>query len=329
MRTTTAPINAFTGTPRPLVPRSPIPPSFRRKQCRSVAPALQVATLPHLVTSGREYLSAKLSGNLEQRADPKIQLEQAITEAQDQHRRLVEQAANVIARQKQTELRLHRAMEELEKTNASTRQALTLAQQSEVHGDAVKAGEYNQTAEAFANRMIGVEKQIEDLKNESLQTAAAAQQAKAAVQQNSIALQGRLAERQKLLSQLDQAKMQEQLNSAMSALNRSVDHDTPSLDQVRDKIEERYAKAIGTSELTGATVESRMLEVQQASIGAVARSRIEEMRAEMGMLGSGGESAAVGTGAGAEPAALRSPAGFDAAPAGEPATPPSADDELR
>jgi phage shock protein A len=82
-----------------------------------------------------KYLSAKLSGTLEERADPKVQLEQAINEAQDQHRRLVEQAANVVARQKQTELQLNRAMEDLEKTNASTRQALVLAQQSEAKGD--------------------------------------------------------------------------------------------------------------------------------------------------------------------------------------------------
>jgi phage shock protein A len=243
------------------------------------------------------YLTAKLSGNLEERADPKVQLEQAIAEAQDQHRRLVEQAANVIARQKQTELRLHRAMDELEKTNASTRQALVLAQQATASGDTTKAAEYNQTAEAFANRLVASEKQIEDLKTESLQTTSASQQAKAAVQQNSLALQERLAERQKLLSQLDQAKMQEQLNAAMSDLSQSVDHEVPSLDQVRDKIEARYAKAIGTSELTGNTVESRMLEVQQASIGIAARSRLDDIREQMGI--TSGAAPAVGTGSAA------------------------------
>lgn len=239
-----------------------------------------------------KYLTAKLSGNLEERADPKVQLEQAINEAQEQHRRLVEQAANVVARQKQTELQLNRAMEELSKTNASTRQALTLAQQAEAKGDTAKAAEYNQTAEAFANRLLANEKQIEDLKQMALQTAQASVQAKAAVQQNSAALQERLGERQKLLSQLDQAKMQEQLNSAMTDLSKSVDHDVPSLDQVRDKIEQRYAKAVGTSELTGATVESRMLEVQQAALGSAASSRLDEIRAQMGITAGPDEAAA-------------------------------------
>jgi phage shock protein A len=271
-----------------------------------------------------KYLSAKLSGNLEERADPKVQLEQAINEAQDQHRRLVEQAANVVARQKQTELQLNRALEEVQKTNASTRQALTLAQESEARGDTTKAAEYNQTAEAFANRLLANEKQIEDLKTMALQTAQASVQAKAAVQQNSLGLQERLAQRQKLLSQLDQAKMQEQLNSAMSDLGKSVDHDIPSLDQVRDKIEQRYAKAVGTSELTGATVESRMLEVQQAALGSQARTRLDDMRAQMGIgTGSGAGAAAVGAGAQTELGAAGTPLPSDA-PSSVPA---SSDDD--
>jgi phage shock protein A len=242
------------------------------------------------------YLTARTNSKFEEKADPKIQLEQAIGEAQDQHRRLVEQAANVVANQKQHELQLNRAMEELEKTNRSTRQALMMAQEAEKAGDINKAREYNQTAESFANRLIATENQVNDLKTLSLQSAQAADQARAAVQQNSLALQQKLAERQKLMSQLDQAKMQEQLTKAMSSLSETVDQTAPSLDQVRAKIEARYARAIGTSELTGQTVESRMLEVQQAAMGSEAKSRLDAMRAEMslgpgrtatGELGSG------------------------------------------
>jgi phage shock protein A len=247
------------------------------------------------------YFTAKTDSRFEANADPKVQLEQAITDAQDQHRRLVEQAANVVANQKQHELQLNRAMEELEKVNRSTRQALMMAQDASKAGDGDKAREYNQTAEAFANRLIATENQVNDLKTLSLQSAQAADQARSAVQQNSMALQQKLAERQKLMSQLDQAKMQEQLNRAMSSLNQTVDSNAPSLDQVREKIEARYAKAIGTSELTGQTVEARMLEVQQASIGSEARSRLDTMRVELGLPSSGG---ALGTGSSAAPGEL-------------------------
>jgi phage shock protein A len=171
-----------------------------------------------------------------------------------------------------------------------------MAQEAGQHGDTQKATEYNQTAEAFANRLIATENQVDDLKTMSLQTAQASQQAKAAVAQNSASLQEKLAQRQKLMSQLDQAKMQEQLNRAMSSLTQTVDQDVPTLDQVRAKIEARYARAIGTSELSGQTVEARMLEVQQAALGSEAKSRLDQMRTEMG-LPSGQAAPAIESGA--------------------------------
>jgi phage shock protein A len=261
-----------------------------------------------------KYMTAKMTGSFEERADPKVQLEQAITEAQDQHRRLTEQAANVIANQKQTEMRLNRAMEELERLNGSTRQALLMVDDAQRRGDGAKATEYNQAAEGFANRLIAVEKQVDDLKNMHLQTTQASDQAKHAVQQNSAALQKKLAERQKLLSQLDQAKMQEQMNKAMATLSETVGQEVPTFDQVRDKIEQRYAKAIGTSELQGQTTESRMLEVEQAALNTEAQSRLSELRSQLGLAGAlpAGEQQAVPaagqTGADAVPSAAPSAA---------------------
>src|ERR1700736_290789 len=239
--------------------------------------------MANLFTRIWRYFNAAAESKFEERADPKIQLEQAIVEAQDQHRRLTEQAANVIANQKQTEMRLSRAMEDLQKLNGSTRQALLMVDDAQRRGDTAKAAEYNQAAEGFANRLISVEKQVEDLKSMHLQTTQAADQAKAAVQQNSAALQKKLAERQKLLSQLDQAKMQEQMNKAMASLSETVGQDVPTFDEVRNKIEGRYAKALGASELHGETVESRMLEVEQAALNTEAKSRLSELRSQLGL----------------------------------------------
>ncbi len=229
------------------------------------------------------YLTALLTGKFNEVADPKVQLEQAILEAQEQHRRLTEQAANVIANQKQAEMRLNRAMEELEKVNGSARQAVLMADEATKRGDTAKAAEYTRAAEAFANRLIAVEKEVEDLKALSLQSAQASDQAKAAVAQNSSALQKKLAERQKLMSQLDQAKMQEQMNRAMASLSATVGQDVPTLEEVRDKIEQRYARALGASELQGQTVESRMLEVEQAQVGNEAQARLSEIRSQLGL----------------------------------------------
>ena len=230
-----------------------------------------------------KYMTAKLSSTFAERADPKVQLEQAISEAQEQHRRLVQQAANVIANQKQTEMRLNRAIEDVQKQNALARQAVTMAEEATKRGDTAKAVEYTSAAESFANRLVASEREVESLKELLLQATQAANSAKSAVQQNSLAMQQRLSERQKLLGQLDQAKMQEQVNSAMASLNETVGQDVPTFEEVRQKIEARYAKALGTSELTGQSVEQRMLEVEQASMNTEAQAKLSEIRAQLGL----------------------------------------------
>ncbi len=230
-----------------------------------------------------KYMTAKLTGTFNEKADPKVQLEQAIQEAQDQHRRLKEQAANVIANQKQTEIRLNRTMEEYEKVGGNAKQAVLMADEAQKRGDAAKTTEYTAAAESFANRMIALENEVEDLKSLHLQASQAADQAKSAVNQNSSMLQRKLAERQQLLSQLDQAKMQEQLNKAMASLSETVGDEVPTFDEVREKVESRYAKAKGMSELQGASVEGRMLEVEQASLNVEAQARLSEIRAQLGL----------------------------------------------
>ena len=230
-----------------------------------------------------KYMTAKLNSSFEEKADPKVQLEQAIREAQDQHRRLKEQAANVIANQKQTELRLNRRMEELEKVNGQARQALMMADEAGQQGEAEKSEEFTTTAETIATRLIEIEREVDDLKALHLDNARAVEQAKAAVEQNSIALQEKLTERQKLLGQLDQAKMQEQMNTAMASLSETVGEDVPTFDQVREKIEARYAKATGMAELSEGTVENRMLEVERATRSTEAHARLDAMREQLGL----------------------------------------------
>ena len=230
-----------------------------------------------------KYLGAKLGLKLEESADPKVQLEQAITEARDQHRKLTEQAANVIANQKQTQLKLDRAMDEYEKANASARQALLLTDQETRAGNADKASSFNSAAEAFANKLINLEKQIEDLKKTLLDATQQAEKAKQMVAQNSAALQKKLAERENLLSQLDQAKMQERMNKAMTQLNETVGDDVPTFEQVRDKIDKRLAKAQAMGDLSGVSVDTKMVEVEQAQASAEAQARLSELRTELGL----------------------------------------------
>ena len=234
-----------------------------------------------------KYYGKKADMALEERADPKVQLEQAIAEAQDQHRRLREQAANVIAAQKQTEMRLNRSMEEYDRVQGNARQAVLMAHNAGEAGDETKLAAYTSAAEAFANRLIVLEREVDDLKSLAYQSAEASDQAKAAVAQNAAMLQKRISERQKLLSQLEQAKMQEQLNTAMTSLSATVGGDTPTLEEVRLKIEGRYAKAKSMAELSGDSLDARMLEIEQATVNTEATARLDQIRIEMGLAPAG------------------------------------------
>jgi phage shock protein A len=261
-----------------------------------------------------KYYVARSDKRFGERADPAVQLEQAIAEAQDQHRRLKEQAASVIAQQKQNEMRLNRALAELEKVNGNARQAVLMAEDAAVKGDPAKASEYTRAAETFAGRLVSIDREVEDLKSMHYQSTQAADQAKAAVSTNAQLLQQKLSEKQKLVGQLEQAKMQEQMNTAMASLSETVGQDVPTFDEVRGKIEARYAKAKGMSELTESSVETRMFEIERAAMNTEAQTRLAEIRSQLG-LGSGDQApGALGEGDGTTESA--------AAPVSEPSEAP-------
>src|SRR5690606_40704761 len=67
---------------------------------------------------------------------------------------------------------------DLEKVNANARQAVLMAEQAAQAGDHAKAAEYTATAESFANRLIALEREVEDLKALHLQSTEAANQAR-------------------------------------------------------------------------------------------------------------------------------------------------------
>ncbi len=59
---------------------------------------------------------------------------------------------------------------------------------------------------------------------------------------------------------------------------------------MRDKIEARYANALGQAELAQSSVEGRMLEVEKATLDVAGASRLDQIRAAM----SGGPQAVEG-----------------------------------
>ena len=76
--------------------------------------------------------------------------------------------------------------------------------------------------------------------------------------------------------------MQEQVSNNLRQMTEvSAPGNTPSLDEVRDKIEKRYTTALGQADLAQNSVQGRMMEVEQASIDAAGSDRLAQLRASM------------------------------------------------
>lgn len=233
---------------------------------------------------GWKYFMALFSHKLDEIADPKIQIQQALEESQSRHDKLVQQAAQVIGNQRQIEMKLNTAMDNLNKINANVRQSVMLADEAEKSGDNGKALEFNNAAEAFAAQLVTAEQAVEDLKIMHEQARGASEQAKQAVDQNEHALQKAIGDRNRMLTQLEQAKMQEHVSESLKSMSgialESV-NGTPTLEGVRDKIERRYANALGSAELSKNSVQGKMLEVERASVASAGSARLAQIRASM------------------------------------------------
>jgi hypothetical protein len=76
--------------------------------------------------------------------------------------------------------------------------------------------------------------------------------------------------------------MQEQVSKSLNQMSElAAPTNTPSLDEIRDKIEKRYATALGSADLAKNSVQGRMLEVQQSTVNMAGANRLEQIRASL------------------------------------------------
>ena len=112
-------------------------------------------------TKAWKYMMALFSSKVDEYADPKVQIQQAIEDAQRQHQALSQQAAAVIGNQRQLEMKLNRQLGEIEKLQASARQALVLADRQRASGDEAGAQRYEETAQVYASQLVTAEQSVE------------------------------------------------------------------------------------------------------------------------------------------------------------------------
>lgn len=248
--------------------------------------------MPNPFSKGWKYLMQSLDTTIEENADPQVQITQAAEEARRQHRAVTEQAAAIIANRHQLEMKLDRLKKDADRLMGNARTAMAQADQATQAGDTAKATQLNQTAEVFASQLVTVEQQIEETKAQHATASAAAEQAEQQQRVSDARLQEQLGQIDQLRAQATQAKMQEATARSMQQMDSMTapDSDVPSLDKVREKIEQRYANALGAQELTEGSIQGRMAEITEAGRDMRAQSRLDQIRAEMG--GAGGSTGA-------------------------------------
>lgn len=228
---------------------------------------------------GWKYLTASLDQKIDENADPMVQIKQATDAAKDQHQKISEQAAAVIGNKNQLEMKLNRLLADQKDLQQKARNAIEV---SDNEADPVKKQESLNVAEIYATQLVSVEQQIEETKALHSQAVSASEQATRQVKESEARLHEQLGQIDQLSSQVKQTKMQEASTKAMDQITAlDPDRDVPSLDQVREKIERRYADALGAQELMHNTMGDRIQEIDAAGADMRASARLEEIRAQM------------------------------------------------
>jgi phage shock protein A len=234
-----------------------------------------------------KYVAMKLRVRQEELADPKVQLMQAMEEARLQHRRAIEQAANVIGNQRVAQQRLEKLAAEHDKLRVTADQALLLAEQQRHHGDGERSARYEEHAEAIVMRVMELEQQLANQEQVALQAGTAADQAKSKVTQNAERLREKLRDSERLLNDLDRAKMYEALNQANRQLDDTLDDDGPTYEGVSRKVDHRLQRAIAAGEVADAlqasSADMPAREIDQAVRAVQAKARLDERRAMLGL----------------------------------------------
>ena len=187
-------------------------------------------------SKGWKYLQASLDQSIDENADPQIQIRQAVEGAKKQHQQISQQAAAVIGNKNQLEMKLNRLIEEQQKLADKTRQALTLADQANAQGDAIKSQEFSSTAEIYATQLVSVETQFREETKPSTP-----KPPKTPNKPNAKCNNPRHGSSNNWLkpiscNQARQAKMQESATKAMDTMNQlKPDDSVPTLDHVRAK----------------------------------------------------------------------------------------------
>lgn len=248
-----------------------------------------------LIVRGWRYLGALFTEALDRVADPRIQVQMALEAARRQHQLLAEQAAAVLGNERELEIKVGRAMAEVERLRTAAGRALMLAERAYREGDEKKARGHEETAGLFAVQLAGAESMAAELADARDRSAGAAAAARRAVDGSAHLLTARLTEGARLTTEIETARMQERIADTLKTLDAMAPSGSiPTLEQIRARVDHRVAIAGARSELAGSGTGARMLEIERAGLEETGRQKLLEIRHALGLPERAGPDATSG-----------------------------------
>lgn len=229
------------------------------------------------------YIKSWFKSTSEQVMDPEIEIQMGIDEAKRKDQELRNQAAKVIAHRTRLEGQIEQAASSVGEAKEMAKQALIRADEAEKAGDQAGVTKWTQAAQSLAMKLQASENNLTSLQGQFEVAVSQAEKAKESVQANAMKLQELSAKRMEMVGSLQQAKMQEAVNSAVQSMTVSMGDSGPSLDAVEAKIEQRKAEAMAKAELHEVTPEGAEAELRQAVNMTEAQTKLDELRAELGL----------------------------------------------
>jgi phage shock protein A len=219
-----------------------------------------------ILRRANSYAQAKAESEFDARADPKVQVQQAIAGMREHHQDLEAAASHVIAQDKMAKMRLA----DLSAQEAKYTKSALAAKQ---HGDL-------DVARSFASKIASIREQTEGLMAQIPALEQAANDARAAVQESADQLQQKMNESSTILAQVDQANMQREMAASLKQLSDlTKTSDVPSFDEIKQKVAGQFAEAQASTELSSTSPEVLEMHAHHAELTSEADSILAELEA--------------------------------------------------
>ena len=194
------------------------------------------------------YIKQWFRGTAERAMDPEVEIEVAITDARKRDQELRNQAAKVIAHRTQLEQKLEQSADTVGETREMAKQALLRENRPRRPATPRRRASGTRRRRAWrSSSRRGEQPRIAQGPVRDSGGSGRRRQGRRPAERH--AAQELAAKRMQLLGSLQQARMQEAVNSAVESISANMESEAPSLEKVEDKINQRLASAKARTEL--------------------------------------------------------------------------------